>query len=181
MVSFVNQDVRVLQHNKSIIVEDDLDKRWEEAAAEVVDEVIFFSKHTAVSNRPALTIHPIGVPHLREGDELPQGGKPGWAAPPNPRMASWLRRLKKMAESQNLVPEFEVQPYKLPFYIIICYICILYSISLRRLTLTFGCIAWVQITLEGTHHGPVTSKPTMFLEIGKFSLIKLKANFKEHD
>lgn len=26
----------------------------------------------------------------------------------------------------------------------------------------------MQITMEATHHGPVTSKPTMFLEIGEF-------------
>ncbi|KDP20036.1 hypothetical protein JCGZ_05805 [Jatropha curcas] len=127
--SFCNQQVRLLQHDKSIVEEDDLDRRWEEATCEVVDEVIFFSRHTAVSNRPALTVHPIGVPHLREGDVTPQGGKPGWAAPPDPRMGPWLRLLKKIAESHNLVPEFE-------------------------------------ITLEGTHHGPVTTKPTMFIEIG---------------
>ncbi|KAJ9187349.1 hypothetical protein P3X46_002813 [Hevea brasiliensis] len=127
--SFSNQQVRLLLHDKSIVVEDDLDQRWEAATGEVVDEVIFFSKHTAVSNRPALTIHPIGVPHLREGDVPPQGGKPGWAAPPDPRMGPWLRLLKKIAHSHNLVPEFE-------------------------------------ITLEATHHGPVTSKPTMFIEIG---------------
>lgn len=61
MKSFVNQGVRVLLHGKSIVVEDDLDKRWEEKTGEVVDEVIFFSKHTAVSNKPALTVHPIGT------------------------------------------------------------------------------------------------------------------------
>ncbi|XP_065860632.1 D-aminoacyl-tRNA deacylase [Euphorbia lathyris] len=129
MKSFSIQQVRLLQHDKSIVVEDDLDRRWEDATGEVVDEVIFFSKHTAVSNRPALTIHPIGVPHLRDGDVPPQGGRPGWAAPPDPRMGPWLRLLKKIAQSHNLVPEFE-------------------------------------ITLEATHHGPVTSKPTMFIEIG---------------
>lgn len=43
------------------MVEDDLDNRWEELTGEVVDEVIFFSRHTAVSNRPALTVHPIGT------------------------------------------------------------------------------------------------------------------------
>ncbi|OIV98283.1 hypothetical protein TanjilG_09917 [Lupinus angustifolius] len=129
MKSFVNEGVRVLLHGKSIVVEDDLDKRWEEITGEVVDEVIFFSKHTAVSNKPALTVHPIGVPHLREGDVPPQGGKPGWAALPNPRMGPWLRHLRKLAQSRNLVPEFE-------------------------------------ITLEATHHGPLTNKPTMFLEIG---------------
>ncbi|KAL9327300.1 hypothetical protein ACSQ67_007945 [Phaseolus vulgaris] len=129
MKSFVNEGVRVLLHAKSIVVEDDLDRRWEEVTGEVVDEVIFFSKHTAVSNKPALTVHPIGVPHLREGDVPPQGGRPGWAALPNPRMGPWLRLLKNIAQAHNLVPEFE-------------------------------------ITLEATHHGPVTNKPTMFLEIG---------------
>lgn len=37
----------------------------------------------------------------------PQGGKPGWAAPPDPRMGPWIRLLKKIAESQNLIPEYE--------------------------------------------------------------------------
>ncbi|KAK9277782.1 hypothetical protein L1049_007329 [Liquidambar formosana] len=127
--SFINQGVRLLQHDKGIVEEDRLDQRWEDATGEVVDELIFFSKHTAVSNRPALTVHPIGVPHLREGDVPPQGGKPGWAAPPDPRIGPWLRHLKKIAESRSLTPEFE-------------------------------------ITLEGTHHGPETNKPTMFAEIG---------------
>ncbi|PNX94695.1 D-aminoacyl-tRNA deacylase-like protein [Trifolium pratense] len=170
MKSFVNEGLRVLLHGKSIVVEDYLDTRWEEVTGEVVDEVIFLSKHTAASNKPALTVHPIeflffgnlvfgprttnpippstsggfeletyggahselneaGVPHLREGDVPPQGGKPGWAALPNPRIGPWIRLLKKIAEAHNLVPEFE-------------------------------------ITLEATHHGPLTNKPTMFLEIG---------------
>uniref|UniRef100_M0ZP49 Ethanol tolerance protein GEKO1 n=1 Tax=Solanum tuberosum TaxID=4113 RepID=M0ZP49_SOLTU len=127
--SFSNDDVRLLEHDKGIVEEDDLDQRWENATGQTVDEVIFLSKHTAVSNRPALTIHPIGVPHLKEGDVPPQGGKPGWAAPPNPRMGPWMILLNKIAESHNLIPEFE-------------------------------------ITFEATHHGPVTTKPTMFIEIG---------------
>ncbi|XP_019105803.2 D-aminoacyl-tRNA deacylase isoform X3 [Beta vulgaris subsp. vulgaris] len=127
--SYRNGEVRMLQHDESIVKEDNLDTRWEELIEESVDNVIFLSKHTAVTNRPALTIHPIGVPHLKEGDVPPQGGKPGWAAPPDPRMGPWIRLLKKIAESQNLIPEYE-------------------------------------ITMEATHHGPVTSKPTMFLEIG---------------
>lgn len=53
--------MRFLQHDKGIVEEDDLDRRWEEATGEAVDEVIFLSKHTAVSNRPALTVHPIGI------------------------------------------------------------------------------------------------------------------------
>ncbi|KAK9934953.1 hypothetical protein M0R45_022074 [Rubus argutus] len=67
--------------------------------------------------------------HRRTCDVLPQGGKPGWAAPPNPRIGPWLRLLKKIAQDHNLVPEFE-------------------------------------ITLEATHHGPITDTPAMFLEIG---------------
>lgn len=50
----------MIQHDRSIVKEDDLDLRWEEATGEVIDEVIFLSRHTAVSNRPALTVHPIG-------------------------------------------------------------------------------------------------------------------------
>lgn len=127
--SYANGGVRLLQHDNSIVKEDNLDTRWEDLTHESVDNVIFLSKHTAVTNRPALTIHPIGVPHLKEGDVPPQGGKPGWAAPPDPRMGPWIRLLRKIAESRNLIPEYEV-------------------------------------TMEATHHGPVTSKPTMFLEIG---------------
>ncbi|KAK6153496.1 hypothetical protein DH2020_013135 [Rehmannia glutinosa] len=135
--SFVNKQVRLLKHDKSIVREDHLDRRWEEATDEVVDEVIFLSRHTAISNRPALTVHPIGVPHLREGDVPPAGGKPGWAAPPNPRIGPWLRLLKTIAESHNLTPEFE-----------------------EHLRIKF------KITLEATHHGPETQSPTMFVEIG---------------
>ena len=60
MESFTNGNVRLLKHERSIVAEDDLDRRWQEATGEAVSEVIFLSKHTAVSNRPALTVHPIG-------------------------------------------------------------------------------------------------------------------------
>nr|GMD14708.1 D-aminoacyl-tRNA deacylase [Ipomoea batatas] len=43
-----------------------------------------------------------GVPHLKEGDARPQGGRPRWAAPPNPWMGPWLILLKKIAQSHNL-------------------------------------------------------------------------------
>lgn len=52
--------------------------------------------------------HYLGIPHLKEGDVPPAGGKPGWAAPPNPRIGPWLRLLKNIAQSHNLIPEFEV-------------------------------------------------------------------------
>ncbi|KAJ8563174.1 hypothetical protein K7X08_031626 [Anisodus acutangulus] len=60
MPSFVNQDVRLLKHDSRIVREDHLDTPWEETTGETVDEVIFLSKHTAASNRPALTVHSIG-------------------------------------------------------------------------------------------------------------------------
>uniref|UniRef100_A0A0D9X6W7 D-aminoacyl-tRNA deacylase n=1 Tax=Leersia perrieri TaxID=77586 RepID=A0A0D9X6W7_9ORYZ len=123
--SFANGEVRLVRHGRGIVEEDDLDLRWEAATGERVDEVVLLSRHTAVSNRPALTVHPIGVPHLREGlDVPPQGGRPGWAALPNPRIGPWLRLLRRIAADRGLVPEFE-------------------------------------ITLEGTHHGPVTNTPTL--------------------
>ncbi|XP_024317347.1 D-aminoacyl-tRNA deacylase isoform X2 [Brachypodium distachyon] len=129
MESFTNGNIRLLKHDRSIIAEDNLDHRWQEATGEAISEVIFLSKHTAVSNRPALTVHPIGVPHLREDETPPQGGRPGWAALPNPRIGPWLRLMQQIAADQGLVPEFE-------------------------------------ITLEATHHGPLTNTPTMFVEIG---------------
>ncbi|KAK2969720.1 hypothetical protein RJ640_004226 [Escallonia rubra] len=134
MPSFVNREVRLLKHDNSIVKEDHLDKRWEAATGEVVDEVIFLGKHTAISNRPALTVHPIGVPHLREDEVSPAGGKPGWAAPPNPRIGPWLRLLKTIAESHNLLPEFEV-------------------------THVLSCIVYANVTTsrqaEGLHHDTI--------------------------
>ncbi|WCJ35803.1 D-aminoacyl-tRNA deacylase [Euphorbia peplus] len=127
--SFVNRDVRLIKLDNRLVNEDHLDKRWEEKTGEPVDEVIFLSKHVASSNRPALTIHPIGTPHVSEGEVLVAGGKPGWAAPPNPRIGPWFRLLRIIAAEHSLSPEFEV-------------------------------------TLEATHHGPVTNSPTMFVEIG---------------
>lgn len=108
IASYANGEARLLMHESSIVAEDDLDRRWQEATGEPVSEVIFLSRHTAVSNRPALTVHPIGVPHLTEGDVFPQGGRPAWAAPPNPRIGPWFRLLKKIALDHGLIPEFEV-------------------------------------------------------------------------
>ncbi|KAL2327258.1 hypothetical protein Fmac_020685 [Flemingia macrophylla] len=149
MKSFVNEGVRLLLHGKSIVAEDDLDKRWEQVTREVVHEVIFFSKHTAVSNKPALTVHPIGVPHLREGDVLPQGGRPGWAALPNPRMGPWLRLLKNIAQAHNVVPEFETFTDIMDANATIILITIirqsnyfLHKHSLSQLTNFACCICW---------------------------------------
>jgi D-aminoacyl-tRNA deacylase len=64
MESFSNGGVRLLKHERGITEEDNLDQRWREATGEHVSEVVFLSKHTAASNRPALTVHPIGPPAL---------------------------------------------------------------------------------------------------------------------
>lgn len=53
--------MRLIKLDKGLVVENHLDKRWEEATGETVDDVVFLSKHVASSNRPALTIHPIGI------------------------------------------------------------------------------------------------------------------------
>ena len=45
---------------------------------------------------------------MREGEALTAGGKPGWAAPPNPRIGPWFRLLKNIAHAHNLISEFEV-------------------------------------------------------------------------
>ncbi|XP_018723051.2 D-aminoacyl-tRNA deacylase-like [Eucalyptus grandis] len=108
MLSFADEEVRLLKLENHLVREDHLDKRWEGATGESVDGAIFLSRHVAASNRPALTIHPIGPPHLREDEVLLAGGRPGWAAPPNPRIGPWLRLLNNIAESHSLVPEFEV-------------------------------------------------------------------------
>ncbi|XBJ05537.1 hypothetical protein VPH35_024294 [Triticum aestivum] len=93
MESFTNGNVRLLKHERSIVAEDDLDCRWQEATGEAVSEV---------SNRPVLTVHPIDPP------SPPQGGRPGWAAVPNPRIGPWFRLMQKVAADQGLVPEFEI-------------------------------------------------------------------------
>ncbi|KAL3716617.1 hypothetical protein ACJRO7_008231 [Eucalyptus globulus] len=82
MLSFANEEVRLLKLENHLAREDHLDKRWEGATGESVDGAIFLSRHVAASNRPALTIHPIGPPHLREDEVLLAGGRPGWAGPP---------------------------------------------------------------------------------------------------
>ena len=53
--------MRLIKVDNSLVKEDHLDKRWEEATGELVDEIIFLSKHAASSSRPALTVHPIGI------------------------------------------------------------------------------------------------------------------------
>lgn len=60
------------------------------------------------------------MPHLRDDEVPPQGGRPGWAGPPSPRIGPWLRLLKTIAQEHGLVPEFEVLISLLILNISIC-------------------------------------------------------------
>lgn len=120
-----------------VLWEDGLDERYENGAGVNEDgtgvevgEVIFLSRHFAASGRPSLTLHVIGVPgESPVGEEAEYGGIKGEVILPNPRFASWFRRMSEAGEKHGLIPEFEM-------------------------------------TIETTHHGPVLSVPTMFIEIG---------------
>eukprot|EP00897_Mesotaenium_endlicherianum_P009018 jgi/Mesen1/8144/ME000438S07251 len=129
LATWRNRSVRLWQLETHLVREDHLDARWQAATGDHVKEIIFMSRHVAASSRPALTVHPIGVPHLSPSERPPAGGLGGWAAPPCTRIASWLRLLMATAGASGLLPEFEV-------------------------------------TLEATHHGPLTLSPAMFVEIG---------------
>ena len=75
--------------------EDHLDLRWQQATGEVVDEVIFPSRHSAASGQASLTLHPIGVMQLGKDEHPPYGGKAGDCPPPSPRLGPWWRELLK--------------------------------------------------------------------------------------
>ena len=87
--------------------QDHLDQRWTEATGEVVEDVLFLSKHAAASGRPCLTVHPVGVPHLEPGEAPPYGGLSGQAPPPSPRLAAIWRALRAHAIDAR-IPEFEI-------------------------------------------------------------------------
>mgnify|MGYP000076321995 FL=1 len=105
--SYAIGNVRMWFLPKRILWEDHLDQRWCNATGENVTEVIFPSRHAAVSGQPCLTLHPIGVPHHPIGEEPPFGGRSGFAPPPNPRIASWWRLLHKKWE-KRAIPEFSL-------------------------------------------------------------------------
>ena len=91
-----------------ILFEDYIGKRWHAETGEVVDEIIFPSRHSASSGKPSLTLHPIGVPHLELDEVPPFGGKSGEAPPPSTRIAEWWRLLQSMAAETELDQSFEL-------------------------------------------------------------------------
>ena len=91
----------------SVLREDFLARRWMHATGEIVDEIIFPSRHSAASGRPSLTLHPIGVMQLDEDESPPYGGKAGDAPPPSTRLASWWQELIRVSEHSDLVEGFD--------------------------------------------------------------------------
>ena len=100
--------VRMWLFEDGILFEDDIDKRWNIATGEIVSEVIFPSRHAAASGKPSLTLHPIGVPHLKRGTEAQYGGKSGYAPPPSTRLASWWKKLTNSVNGTSLAERFEL-------------------------------------------------------------------------
>jgi D-aminoacyl-tRNA deacylase len=105
--SYQIDNVRLWYLPSRILLEDYLDIRWSEATGESVSEVIFPSRHAAKSGKPCLTLHPIGVPHHPIGEEPPFGGRPGFAPPPNPRIAPWWRLLHEKW-NDHAIPDFSL-------------------------------------------------------------------------
>jgi len=101
-------DVRMWMFEGGILFEDDIDKRWHKQTGELVSEVIFPSRHAAASGKPSLTLHPIGVPHLKKDEQPIFGGKSGYAAPPSTRLSSWWKMLQNYVEGTDLASQFEL-------------------------------------------------------------------------
>ena len=101
-------DVRIWWLESRLLHEDDLDRRWTEVTGEEVVEVIFPSRHFAASGNPSLTVHPIGNPHLIEGEEMSHGGRRGQCPPPSPRLGSWFREILSCGKQSGLDDEFSL-------------------------------------------------------------------------
>ena len=102
------QHVRMWYLPDGLLFEDHLDRRWREATGEHVREVIFPSRHAAASGQASLTLHPIGVPHLSDGEQGKFGGFGGQTPPPNPRLAAWWRMLLERAPVDASVEAFDL-------------------------------------------------------------------------
>ena len=100
-------DVRIWWFHDRLLNQDNLDSRWQECTGEQVAEVIFPSRHVAASGQPSLTVHPIGVMYHGVDEEVPFGGKPGSAPPPNTRLGPWFRELLAI-DVQNIRDTFEI-------------------------------------------------------------------------
>lgn len=100
--------LRMVYLPDGLLFEDHLDRRWNRFTGELVQEVIFPSRHVAASGQASLTLHPIGVPHLQQGEIGPYGGIGGVAPPPSSRLAPWWRMLLQEAKTSPEVDEFDL-------------------------------------------------------------------------
>jgi D-tyrosyl-tRNA(Tyr) deacylase len=65
----------------------------------LIDNVFFVSKHAAASGTVSLTVHPIGIPHLKECGR--NGGIAGRCSPPNPHIGSLYRSIYQQTKGQG--------------------------------------------------------------------------------
>jgi D-aminoacyl-tRNA deacylase len=108
-----SHSIYLWQISQGFLHADWLDQKWLAAYPEhKIQELIFLSRHAAVSGRPSLTIHPIGNPGqpfaADEQVRAAHGGVPGRCVPPSPRMASLFRQLYKAVQDTGLAEAFEV-------------------------------------------------------------------------
>ena len=139
---------------------DDVDKRFaahSSSAAAAADEVIFLSRHAAESGRPSLTVHPIGTPSALRADKERFGGLPGRCPPPNLRMSSLLRRVKRHATASGLLVGSSTSTSsdtdEAPA-------------STEKGGGGGGGAGDFEVSPEATHHGPWLETPACFCEIG---------------
>ena len=102
------KNTRMWLFEKGILFEDMIDKRWEKVTGEIVTEVIFPSRHSAASGKPSLTLHPIGVPHLKRGSIAKYGGKSGYSPPPSTRLSAWWKDLQNKIKSSEIKDDFQL-------------------------------------------------------------------------
>lgn len=105
---FTFRHVRMWFLPDGLLFEDHVDQRWTSATEEIVSEVIFPSRHAAASGQASLTLHPIGVPHLSDGEPGKFGGVGGQTPPPNPRLGRWWKMLLERAPLVDAVAEFDL-------------------------------------------------------------------------
>jgi D-aminoacyl-tRNA deacylase len=79
---------------------DHLDDRLTALVGTRPAEVLFLSRHVSAARRPALCLHPIGVPDPSANASA--GGRPGQFPPPAPRLAAAYRILRAEAVAAGL-------------------------------------------------------------------------------
>eukprot|EP00287_Rhodomonas_sp_CCMP768_P015934 CAMPEP_0196759894 /NCGR_PEP_ID=MMETSP1091-20130531/104935_1 /TAXON_ID=302021 /ORGANISM="Rhodomonas sp., Strain CCMP768" /LENGTH=344 /DNA_ID=CAMNT_0042108755 /DNA_START=236 /DNA_END=1270 /DNA_ORIENTATION=- len=100
-----NSDVHLWLRTDSMLLHDEIDRKFEETMDLTLSDMIFLSKHASKQGLPALTVHPIGNPGRSDAQA---GGKPGLCVPPSPRIAPLYRRLHSAVRGSDLSEDFPV-------------------------------------------------------------------------